>query len=645
MPTITINNGAPFRMRRRAITNGDVDDLDAGVRGILDELNQLLGKRVFSRDEGLGLMANLRPRRPGGARGRRGQRNRAAGELSGRLGLPLAPKHVPGDTWADGSLLDWITQAAEADDKMTLADCIDVTPELSVLKAEFQAWFAAHRLGIDANLRGVLDEHPAIQDFLVAMGYHVMKVKEVNGLANFIFRNRLGAQRVVNYAVVSATRTLIDQEQLNVRKYDDDKGDFVTTLAASGVGLAENEFKDEVHRVIRKFMFDSDEVELIEQADIGEIPKAIIPQLVKLIQASPIPIDKKNIDHFLPLFITQVQGLHPVAEEPGEVDLAISDQDFAVDFLEDDKALIKISRSAVKCAAQLYYSMVVGDELDVFGTMDYFTRRYMVRGDVKIEDRRLREDLQMYVFSNRFTDPRRGTVLDRTRAGERQIFYRQVFDYGTAQVTEDLIPNREFKRLWKVLLLETDRYMSRAQISPNPESYVSKQNIQQAVEDLQYNLSSHCTGMANVITPLIHAEVNFIARRVYQHREILRQVVPAGGTWWRVVETLYSAMKNVRPRATVLYNKAYYGQLIIDAIADYDAATFEDNKVFSPFVSNVASFITTESILREELVDDLKDRDRDEEELPATNGRPSDDTEFEDAPAAAAPAAGGEWDF
>src|SRR6185295_3306012 len=168
----------------------------------------------------------------------------------------------------------------------------------------------------------------------------------------------------------------------------------------------------------------------------------------------------------------------------------------------------------------------------------WFTHKYLVRGGIEIQDPRLRDDLQMYVFSNRFPDEKTGKLVDRTRPAERQMFYRQVFNYGNAQVTDDVVVNDEFPRLWKVLMLESARYLERAQTSPNPESYVSPQNVMQAVEDLQYNLSTHCTGMASVITPLIYNELNFIIKRIFMHEEVLRQVVPAAGaTWWRVVET------------------------------------------------------------------------------------------------------------
>jgi hypothetical protein len=189
-------------------------------------------------------------------------------------------------------------------------------------------------------------------------------------------------------------------------------------------------------------------------------------------------------------------------------------------------------------------------------------------------------------------------------------------------------------------MLESARYLERAQISPNPQSFVSKQNVMQAVEDLQYNLSTHCTGMATVISPLIYAELDFVIRRIFMHEEVRKQVVPAGGTWWRVVEALYMGMKNTRPKATVLYNKARIGHKIIRSIAEYDPPRFETDANFSAFITEVDAFITTQSILQDSLSDSLRRGDEAAEE---------DAGAMAGVAAGAEPAAAGagqdEWDF
>jgi hypothetical protein len=168
-------------------------------------------------------------------------------------------------------------------------------------------------------------------------------------------------------------------------------------------------------------------------------------------------------------------------------------------------------------------------------------------------------------------------------------------------VTDDMIVNAEFPRLWKVLMLESAKYLEYARESFNADAYVSRQGVMQAVEDLQYNLSTHCTGMVTVLTPLMDAELQFVVRRILSHKEIRRQVVPAGGSWKRVVERLNMEGKHRSANATVLYNKAKLGQMIIEAVSDYDPAEFETDGPFSSFISSVDRFITTQSILQDEV--------------------------------------------
>jgi hypothetical protein len=638
---LTFDGSSPFRIKRPLITtNGFVSDVDATIKSQLDELNEFLGKRIFSREKYLTKSDEEEDDTI------KWEKRLDILDIKVLLARPLTPKQIPENGWDHESIVYLFKHAQEAPDNLTLSDYIDMTADLSALKYAFQGTISANWFNLDYNTKAVLDGYPAISDYLIAYAFHVMELHEVNGLKNFILSNRVGAKNVANYAIVSAARTIIDKEQLKVPGYNEDSSKIVAEIKDAGLSLSSASFKTSLQALIDNYIFNSTQSALIDkavQAGIIKDDPAIKPLLIKYMQHSHVPITDKNVNYFLPLFISQIQGTTEIAD-PTDVDTEQSDKDFDVQFLEDDNSLIQISKSAVKCAAQLYYGMILGDELDVFNTVNYFTHKYLIRGGIEIQDSNLREDLQMYVFSNRFTDPKTKKIVDRTRPAERQMFYRQVFDYGNAQITDDIILNKEFPKLWKVLILESAKYLERAQASFYPDSYVSRQNVMQAVEDLQYNLSTHCTGVANVITPLIYAELNFIIQRIFMHPEILRQIVPAGGTWWRVVETLYMAMKKEKPKATVLYNKAKLGYDIIRSIADYNPTTFEDDKNFSAFISDVDAFITTQSILQEALTDDLKKAD--EGDGAGQNGSRQMLPKPADAPAAPAAKTGNdEWDF
>jgi hypothetical protein len=624
----TSNGGSRLVIKRPLTTlTGLFFDVDRTVKNHLTELNRVLGRSIFR---------NVR----GG-----GQPN-----IINVLKQELTPKHILDDDhdvpWDQETLAQTFSTEVGP---FSLADYIDRTPSLAKLKYEFEAGLSKSWVSIEPNTKAVLDDgHAAIRNYLIAFAHKVGEIEDATGLTHFILSNARGAKYIADYAIVSASRSLIDKEQLNVPFYNDDDSDIVGVLRNSRISLSASAFRNRAQAVINNHIFNRKELDLInafDDASLGPVPPSIKPQLIKLMKAAPIGLTEDNANTWIPLFIQQIQG-DAVVVELREVDAAESEKDFDVDdFLQDDTGLIEVSRSAVKCASQLYFSMVLGDELDVFNVANYFTHKYLIRGSMEILDRHLRDDLQMYVFSNKFTDLKANKIEDRTRPAERQMFYRQVFNEGNGRITDDVILNTEFPRLWKILMLESAKYLERAQTTFNQAS-LSSQNVMQAVEDLQYNLSTHCTGMANVITPLIYAELNFIIEKIFKHPEVARQVVPQGGTWWRVVETLYMGMKNARPRSTVIYNKANLGNKILRAIADYNQSEFEDDQKFSEFISLIDAFITTQSILQEALTDDLKKADDAE---PQQNGYRS---AMPDAPAMVAAGNNGsaksgadEWDF
>ncbi|NGO48992.1 hypothetical protein [Streptomyces ureilyticus] len=606
--TFPTNGRSDFRIKRPTATNHDfVSETDGTVARHLAELDKVLNRRIFS----------TKPTSGSPAKGSASGSTQFQGMeiLKNRL-TPRRAVKVGGDFWATGSLVDKFLSAPEDKVSFTLLERIDATPVLSELRYAFDEVLAHRWRHLGFNMRAVLDtRYPAIRGYLIAFGFHVMKLNDAKSLTNFLLNNPGGVKTFIDYAVVSAARTLIFEEQLKVPQYDKDDSDIVSRLIAAGLPLSSPAFQHDVDALVDDFIYNGKWHTLIKNADIGVIKPAMLPQLVKYLKNSPVEITAKNINYFLPLFITQISGGIEL-EDDNQGDRPDPDREFNVEFLTDDREQAQVSSSAVKCAAQLFYTMVLGDELQVFGAVDYFTRRYLMREGFDIEDNRLRADLQMYVFSNKFTvtDTRTNLkrVLDRTEPAERQLFYRKVFDQGsgTGQVPDDLIVNDDFPQLWKVLMLESARYLERAQLSPHPANRVSPQGVMQAVEDLRYNLSLRCTGMATVMTPLIDDELDFVTRRILMHREVLTQLAPSGGTWWKVVEKLHLEMNHARPRATVLQNKAQGGYNIIRAIADYDPAVFEKDENFSAFISEVEAFITTQSILQEALADDLKEAAR-----------------------------------
>lgn len=527
-------------------------------------------------------------------------------DITAFVQLKLKPRRAgdEDDTWQRWSLADVVSDLQPSPAYATLAELIDAIPDLSELNSELLGVLHDKRFKLPDATRTILsDDYPSIRDYLVLYAYGALGIHDVDGLANFLFYASRGAARIADYATVSAARAIVYKQALNVPDLNDDEGQFVadirTAAQAGRLPLSEAAFNRGVQRAAGRQVFGTTQRELLAKANVGELPEAVQERIVRRLGTWPGIVTEDNVEMVVNSLLAQEPT--PDGEPTEEADpLEASPEDFKVSFFDDTVDDVQISRSSVLCAAQLFHAAVAGDELDVFGAVDYFTHRYLLRGGIEIRDPALRANLQRYVFSNRFTDVETGVESERTRASERQMFARQVFAMGSAPVTDEMIVNADFPRLWKVLMVESARYLEYARESYNPDSYVSRQGVMQAVEDLQYNLSTHCTGMAPVLTPLIDAELQFVVRKILMHAEIRRQVVPAGGSWKRVVERLNMEAKHRSTNATVLYNKAKLGQMIIEAIADYDPAQFETDGPFSSFISSVDRFITTQSILQDQ---------------------------------------------
>ena len=314
-------------------------------------------------------------------------------------------------------------------------------------------------------------------------------------------------------------------------------------------------------------------------AKITWLEPAMRERLYEKIASSPIKVTNANALPLVTLYAAQVASSSAGEPMPAA---AGGDDPFAVEFFVEDSNQLQISTAAVKCASQLYYVMTLGDELGVFDAVRYFTHRYLFREGFAVEDQKLRRDLEDYVFSEQFPgyDEAAGEhrLMSTTQLAERQTFYRQVFDLGNEPVPGDGMANTEFSRLWKILMLESARYLERAQVSPHPDNYVSRQNVMQAVEDLQYNLSISCVGMATVMTPLMYAELDFVVKRILGHPEVRKHLVPAGGSGGRSSRSWPPRRGGARgPRCST--TRPASATRCIRAVADYTPSAFEQESV------------------------------------------------------------------
>lgn len=623
----SINGADAFRLRRTlASTQGQEAAPDSTVADVLSRLDTLLRKEFIR--QGANVDQNVK--------------DFVDKELQAER---------KGGTWKAGSLVDFASRQVEAPGEKSLAGTIAGVPDAADLRLSLDVKLNERRWLIDPSVRIVL-EYDGVRDLVFARAWYSRNIKSPDGLLNFVLSDPDGVYSVIGYAIVSAARKVAQDEGLEAPELQTDKGKMWPLLVAASPKLTEGGFRQNVLDFVRGQLKANKFEEFIKIAGIApNIPQYLRTRLVTLLKQSPVPITNDNAP-----FLVQMYLQTAAAASPDATDTRNPLDPFAVELFGDDFAAQSVNAAAVQCAAQLFYVMTLGDDLGVFDAVRYFTESSLFQEQLAITDPVLRKDLEDYVFSNRFPVVDRTTGLTdkvtATREPMRRAYYRQVFNSGDAPTAGDAPVNEEFGRLWKVLILESARYLERAQVSPHPGSYVSRQNVMRAVEDLQYNLSTSCVGLVTVMAPTMNDELTFVIKRILNHPEIRSHVVPGGGSWLKVIDRL-AAARGRRARTSVINTKARLGYSLIRSIADYTPSAFEQDAPFSDFISKVDEFITTQSILQADMNDkddESSDARGSASETPGPPGMP-DLSKLPGMPPnlipsqGSGPVTGDEWDF
>ncbi len=575
-----------------------------------------------------------------------GQRRRPQFDLEDELEKPIIAKKTNAPKWDKNGFVAAVLDMADPA-LLSISDCIDKVNELSNLKNSLLQYVHKHWNSLEENQKAVLNnkEYKNISDYLLAYGYWVKGITEVSAMFNFIRTHKFGSKAIINYAVVSSARTVIEKASLEIRNIDDDDHPLLKNILSADLSFNEESFSKDLEKIFKTFIDNAAELKLIRdglnQLKIDDLPPSYIPAIIRYMRSSKVEIDGDNITYFLPIFINKIKGdLYQEMEETEE-DVEESDRDFDVEFVEDDKTTIKTSVSNVKCASQLFSAAIMETELDIFNLTNYLTNSYLIRNRIDLEDQRLRQNLEMFVFSNKFRDIKTGQIRERTKEGERHHFYRQVFNIGAGPLPEGVIMNHKFPRLWNQLIPAVKDYLENAASSLSENTFVSKGGVMQVVSGLQNNLSANCTSMAKIISPIINGEWNFIIGKILGHPEIVKQVSPSIGSWKGVAETLFSEMKQKYTDATLVYDKVKLSNAILKKIAAYVPREFEDDEKFMDFCSMVIQLDDLNASIATEVFEETDDDvDMNLDQYSSKNGKPSGNK-----PPQTANTGNSDWDF
>ncbi len=249
--------------------------------------------------------------------------------------------------------------------------------------------------------------------------------------------------------------------------------------------------------------------------------------------------------------------------------------------------------------------MVLGEELEVFNAVEMLFAKHLrsPRYAIKVQSRETIDAIRMYSFANRFEDLETGAQYDRSQENDRMMFYKQLFNYGQVMGLEEADVNVNFQPLWDSLMIEVAKYIEKVESSTSFEN-VSKNNIFQAIEDLQTNLSDCCPPLAQASAGLMFKELEFISVRLFGDKDIMSQVGRREPTDLGVLKQLLADMNEMRSMSSqnidALFKKAMLGYSIIMEIARYTPLRMETGDNFGQFISMVQSYFVAQELLEQQ---------------------------------------------
>ncbi len=512
--------------------------------------------------------------------------------------------------WPDG-LITVLGNAQYPSDGFSFLDLIDLRGDTGLFDDVGQK---INDIKLSYNASKLLSEKPILA-YLFCRALYYLRKRSDSAIFNYISKETEegGIKLFYNYLVIKVAFAIRDDTKLETNGDAKFLKKVYDKLINTNIDLSAETFTPSVTGIIKGLYDNEDQHKIIKKwKEKLSIEEEDVPALISYIKQSEIngiKIHDENAGYYLPIALNEIKNsgiTYSSALTPN-----IVDSDFSVKFYEDEKASLEILRENIACAAQMYYVMTLGDELEIFNVINRIITYYLPSGQVDISSKDILKDLQLYVFKDSFTDSNK-VEYKRTHPEERMMFYKQLFNVGGGEILDGMAVNKDFNILWGRLLSETARYIEKIATSQNPTLYVSNQNICQALEDLQYNLSTHCSGMTKVASPIINKELDFVIEKFLKNEELIKQLALNNGrSFWKVIERVLIELRNEVPNVSALRSKGVLGYKIISTIANYNQGDFDDDKKLFDFISAVEAYI---------IANDELENGRDELESRLNNG-------------------------
>jgi hypothetical protein len=284
--------------------------------------------------------------------------------------------------------------------------------------------------------------------------------------------------------------------------------------------------------------------------------------------------------------------------------------DFSVDTFDDIERQ-GIVRENILAGGAVDYLYELGDRLGIFRLVDALVLNW-ASGSIDVVEGATVARLNRYW---KLRDERPSTE-------ERGMLYRRVLNKGTTEVLSRMVANEPFPPLWHNLMSEVADYIDKSERvseGTRDSSPVSRSRIFQATQELQYNLTEYCTGMAHIQARELYAQLQE-CMEILGDPEILAYF---GGnrrkSVWTVIEQLSKQEFGAAPNIGAHRSLAVDGNAVYRWIADFNegAASQAD---FTAFLQAAESYILNFSIVGD-AAPELKSEDElDDEDDTAAEG-------------------------
>lgn len=307
-------------------------------------------------------------------------------------------------------------------------------------------------------------------------------------------------------------------------------------------------------------------------------------------------------DEYFALAFEHVSGTLRTADDPIQAKFTgtISEWDFSVDPLDGIEQQQVIAKN-IRAAGALDYVFQLGERLGCYKLCDVLVLRW-AHGALDIPDGEAADKLYRYW---KLRD-------ERSTPEERGLLYRRILARGPTQVLRGMVVNQEFPTLWGNLMEQVVDYIGKSESTRGDDRGPSTVRLTRATKQLQFNLTEHMTGMAQVQTAEIYAQLRD-ALDILADPQIVS--ILAGGrrqNLWTVIERVSREEFGLAINVEALRSVAVDGNRVFQWIADYVPGA-EDTADFVDFLDAAESYIVAEASVHNDNASWLDEDDEDTE--------------------------------